>query len=110
MSDQELSLKQCKEVVKFSLENSTSKVKLPVMLWGSHGVGKTEIVKQLAEEEGYNLVVLHLATQDIVDLVGIPTKTEIEQADGSVTSVQQWACPEWLSDARKNFEKTGKPN
>jgi len=82
MADQDMTLNQCKEVVKFSLENSTEKVKLPVMLWGSHGVGKTEIVKQIAKEMGYNLVVLHLATQDIVDLVGIPTKTEIVKAMG----------------------------
>lgn len=110
MADQEMTLNQCKEVVKFSLNHSSSTVKLPVMLWGSHGVGKTEIVKQIAKEQGYNLVVLHLATQDIVDLVGIPTKTEVEQPDGSIKAVQQWACPEWLEKANKRYEETGEPN
>lgn len=111
MADQDMTLNQCKEVVKFSLLHSNAKIKLPVMLWGSHGVGKTEIVKQIAKEMGYNLVVLHLATQDIVDLVGIPTKTEVTDNDGNILDVvQQWACPDWLNKANKRFEETGEPN
>lgn len=111
MADQEMTLDQCKEIVKFSLENSTEKIKLPVMLWGSHGVGKTEIVKQIAKENGYNLVILHLATQDIVDLVGIPSKVEIKDNNGNVTHcIQKWSCPEWLDQANQRYLETGEPN
>jgi alkaline phosphatase D len=110
-NNQQMSLSQCKEVVRFSLENSSEKVKLPVMLWGSHGVGKTEVVKQIAEEMGYNLIVLHLATQDIVDLVGIPSKVEVLDDNGNVVEcIQKWSTPEWLINARQLSEENGKPN
>lgn len=92
--------------IKFAVENSTEKVKLPLMLWGHHGIGKTEIVKQSAEELGYNLVVLHLATQDIIDLIGRP----ITKKSKCGTDVQEWATPSWLQNALDNTALTGKPN
>lgn len=57
-------------------------------LWGQQGVGKTEIVKQVAQELGIGMVHLHLATQEVGDLVGLL----IERPDGSV----EHARPEWF--------------
>lgn len=91
--------------IKFSMENSTDRVKLPLILWGHHGVGKTEIVKQVAKDNGYNLVVLHLATQDIIDLIGRPVTKTIGDKQ-----IQDWSVPSWLHDAVTNYEKTGMPN
>lgn len=42
-------------------------------LWGNQGVGKTSIIKQYAASQGpaYGFVHLHLATQEVGDLIGL---------------------------------------
>lgn len=57
-------------------------------LWGVQGVGKTETVKQVAKELGVDFRHLHLATQEVGDLVGLLKHNE----DGTVGH----ARPEWL--------------
>jgi hypothetical protein len=111
MPNQEFSRDQITDIIRFSLENSKSKIKLPVALWGIHGVGKTSIVEQVAAELGYNLVVLHLATQDVADLIGIPRDMEIKDDQGHVVDkVTIWSCPDWLKAANDRYEATGEPN
>lgn len=41
-------------------------------LWGSPGIGKTEIVQQACEENGYELYTFPLATADSITIEGIP--------------------------------------
>jgi hypothetical protein len=48
----------------------------PAMLWGQPGVGKSEMIRQLAEENGAALVDIRLSQYDSVDLRGIPTVDE----------------------------------
>lgn len=57
-------------------------------LWGQQGVGKTQVVKQIADSLNYDLIHLHLATQEVGDLVGLLVHT----ADGTV----RHARPEWF--------------
>jgi len=57
-------------------------------LWGVQGVGKTETVRQIADSNGGGFVHLHLATQEVGDLVGLLKHNN----DGTVSH----ACPEWL--------------
>ena len=45
---------------------------LPVLLTGAPGVGKTAIVKTVAQELGYKLVVSHPVTSDPTDFKGLP--------------------------------------
>ena len=101
MASQEMNLAQTMDCIEFSIHASRKGIKLPLLLWGEHGIGKTEGVKQVAERLGYNVIILHLATQDIADLIGIPRE---------INGVTVWTEPEWLSNARKGTEKTGKPN
>jgi hypothetical protein len=110
MAHQQFNLKQIRKILKFSLENCSEKVKLPVCITGVHGIGKTEFVAEIAKENGFNLVVLHLAMQDICDLIGIPSKIDITLPDGTIDSIQTWSCPKWLHDANENYLKTGTPN
>jgi hypothetical protein len=112
MPSQVYDCKKVEEIIKFSLESSKGDYKLPVALWGLAGVGKTEFVKQVAESLGYNLVVVHLATQgDICDLIGMPKTSEFKDAEGNVIgSATVWSCPEWLFKALENAKATGKPN
>lgn len=60
---------------------------LPVMLWGDTGIGKTEIVKQVAAALGRPCLVETLATMESVDLRGLP----MNGADGVV-----WNRPDFL--------------
>lgn len=46
--------------------------KVPTFLWGSPGIGKSSIVKQIAEKKGVDFIDLRLALMDPTDLKGIP--------------------------------------
>jgi len=62
-----------------------------VHMIGDHGIGKTEIVKQFAESQGYHCEVLQLTVMDTGDLIGMP---ETIEKDGE--RVTAWAKPVWL--------------
>ena len=64
------------------------KHKIVPFLWGNQGIGKTQVIKQLAKEHNLGFVHLHLATQEVGDLIGLLTKSE----DGSVYHSR----PEWF--------------
>jgi hypothetical protein len=50
------------------------KRKTPICIWGRHGIGKTEIVENLAQQNGYPLVYIAPAQfEEMGDLVGMPT-------------------------------------
>ncbi len=65
-------------------------VKKPLMLRGRHGIGKSELVYQIAK--GMNLPVVERRASQMTegDLVGLP------KTDGDVTS---FCAPDWLADA-----------
>ncbi len=46
--------------------------KVPTFLWGAPGIGKSSIVKQIAEEKELGFIDLRLALMDPTDLKGIP--------------------------------------
>lgn len=52
-------------------------LRMPVMLWGSPGIGKTYMAKQTAEELDYNLIISHPITDDPTDYKGLPFAVEI---------------------------------
>lgn len=64
-------------------------VNVPPLLVGSMGVGKSQIVKQIATELGIGLVDLRLAQQESGDLIGLPY-----QKDGRTF----WAKPGWFPE------------
>jgi hypothetical protein len=110
MAAQEMSRTQAVDCIKFAIESSGN-VKLPIAVWGLHGVGKTEMMKVIAKELNMNLVVLHLATQDVADLIGIPRDMEIKDGKGNVVDkITIWSCPDWLHNAIKQSKETGKKN
>lgn len=57
-------------------------------IWGNQGIGKTQSVGQVAKDAGLGFVHLHLATQEVGDLVGLL----INNGDGTVSH----ARPEWF--------------
>ncbi|MCF6340893.1 MAG: MoxR family ATPase [Sulfurimonas sp.] len=46
--------------------------KVPMFLWGSPGIGKSSIVKQITDEKNIGFIDLRLALMDPTDLKGIP--------------------------------------
>jgi MoxR-like ATPase len=60
----------------------------PVYIWGPPGVGKSDVVNQVATELGRNLVDVRAILLDPVDLRGIPKITEDGRAE--------WCPPDFL--------------
>ncbi|KKK85320.1 hypothetical protein LCGC14_2774500, partial [marine sediment metagenome] len=66
----------------------------PAFLWGPPGVGKSNVVAQVADKMGYTLVDVRAALLDPVDLRGLPV---IE--DGKV----RWCPPDFLPKGKKKL-------
>jgi hypothetical protein len=50
------------------------------MILGSPGIGKSEIVKQVIEKLGYELMICHPVCDDVVDYKGLPSKVSNTEA------------------------------
>ena len=69
----------------------------PVMLWGPPGVGKSQIVAQVASRHGAPMIDVRLSQMEPSDLRGIPFRVE---RHGS--SAVEWAVPALLPDALRH--------
>lgn len=67
--------------------------KTPICIWGHHGIGKTQLVEQLAAEKGYKFAYIAPAQfEEMGDLVGMPKIDEKEDGERSTTFV----APDWV--------------
>ncbi len=65
----------------------------PVCIWGRHGIGKTELVQELAQSLGFQLVYLAPAQfEEMGDLTGMPKVTR-DEAGREVTRLMP---PDWV--------------
>ncbi len=64
--------------------------RFPVLMRGRHGIGKSTVVYQIAEERGLPVVERRASQMTEGDLLGLP------KVEGEVT---QWLAPEWLHNA-----------
>ena len=69
------------------------KAKYPVLTRGRHGIGKSTVVYQLAEQLGLPVVERRASQMTEGDLLGLPKVNK---------GVTQWLAPEWLHTACKN--------
>ena len=65
----------------------------PVMLWGAPGVGKSQMVEQIASRHGVPLVDIRLSQMEPSDLRGIPFR---------VGEHVEWATPAMLPDLERH--------
>lgn len=65
----------------------------PVMLWGPPGVGKSQMVAQVAEKNGVEVIDIRLSQMEPSDLRGIPFR------DGNTV---EWAIPAMLPDVSRH--------
>ena len=64
--------------------------KFPILIRGRHGIGKSTIVYQIAEQRGLPVVERRASQMTEGDLLGLP------KVEGNVT---KWLAPEWLHTA-----------
>ena len=67
----------------------------PVMLWGAPGVGKSQMVAQVADKQNTPLIDIRLSQMEPSDLRGIPFK---------VGDAVEWAVPVMLPNAQRHGE------
>lgn len=83
--------------------------KTSIMLKGTHGIGKTEFVKQLASDMGLNLVIWHAShAADAGDITGLPQMTDVEYIDPETGKTEtrkatKFAPPEWMMQDKPCF-------
>lgn len=68
----------------------------PVMLWGPPGVGKSQIVAQVARKNRVDVIDVRLSQMEPSDLRGIPFR---------VGEVVEWAVPAMLPDAQRHGKR-----
>lgn len=65
----------------------------PVCIWGMHGIGKTELVRQIAENNGYKFVYIAPAQfEEMGDLIGMPKIENNENGD----AITKFVPPAWV--------------
>jgi MoxR-like ATPase len=66
--------------------------RIPICIWGTHGIGKTEMVKDYAFARGWNFKYIAPAQfEEMGDFHGIPK--EVKTKNGSIT---KYSPPEWV--------------
>lgn len=66
--------------------------KTPICIWGTHGIGKTHSVEQVAKENGYEFTYIAPAQfEEMGDLLGMP---KIIEKDG--VTVTEIVAPDWV--------------
>jgi len=68
----------------------------PVMLWGAPGVGKSQMVAQVAANQSTPLIDIRLSQMEPSDLRGIPFR------DGETV---EWAVPSMLPNTQRHGAK-----
>ncbi len=68
--------------------NETAQRKVPICIWGSHGIGKTELVENFAKNNGFAFQYIAPAQfEEMGDLIGMPTIVENKTI---------FAAPNWV--------------
>jgi len=77
-----MKISEMKEVLRACIEAD-----IPAFVWGERGIGKSDSVFQLSEEMDMEFRDLRLATQEVSDLIGMPSRGDDQT---------RWLKPEWF--------------
>lgn len=72
------------------------KANVTPFVWGYHGIGKSQSVKQFAEENGHGFVDIRLGTQEVGDLLGLADFL-VDQETGQRIATK-FMMPEWVKN------------
>ncbi len=78
------------------------KAKVPAMLVGHHGVGKTEGTRQFSQENDYMLRILNLGTQEVGDVIGLADFLKDPKTGQNVAT--KFMIPTWAKDLKEFCE------
>lgn len=87
---------QVSTILNQEFESVTQGYHTPVMLWGAPGIGKSQIIAQVAIKHKVRMIDIRLSQMEPSDLRGIPFKNG-KQVD--------WAIPSLLPDAKRHGDK-----
>lgn len=73
---------------------------ISVLFRGDHGIGKSEVVAQIAQQLGLRLLDRRMSQTSEGDTVGLPKQTIIKGADGKAYDVTQFCPPEFVVKAK----------
>jgi hypothetical protein len=99
-----LTIEEFKRILNYILDNNkrlsdAGKGKITIEALGTHGIGKTESIIQVAEERGIKVVKINLAQiEELGDLVGFPLK-EYQLCDKE-------GQPKWISEKMIDYYLT----
>lgn len=65
----------------------------PILIWGSPGIGKSEIIRAIAKKRGISLIDIRLAQRDAIDIKGIPTANDFKRRTVWYLSGEWPDCP-----------------
>lgn len=72
------------------------KSRIVPLVWGKHGLGKTEVHQQIAQELNYNFIYLTFgAVEDVGDIIGLPNPN----SDGTTSHLR----PDWFPTTPGNI-------
>ena len=91
---------QLAEILDYEFVAASAGQHTPVMLWGPPGVGKSQIVAQIAARHTVQVIDVRLSQMEPSDLRGIPFR--VEQHGKSAV---EWAAPSLLPDALRNGDR-----
>jgi len=74
------------------------KAGFPVMVRGRHGIGKSQVAYQTADDLGLEVVERRASQMTEGDLLGLPDTSEMEVAGGE-RKVTTWNAPDWFATA-----------
>ncbi len=94
-----MNISSTKQLIKNAAEKA---LPVPILMIGQMGVGKSQIVSQVAEELKIGFIDLRLAQQEPGDLIGIPRSHERKnEKTGKMETVTIYARPEWFPNAEE---------
>ena len=113
-----MNIKQAKEEIKHTVQAYLSKDAFgeykipavrqrPVLLIGPPGIGKTQIMEQIASECEIGLVAYTITHHTRQSAVGLPFITE-EQYDGKTYSVTEYTMSEIIASVYRKIEESGR--
>lgn len=113
-----MNIKQAKQEIRNTLRAYLSKDDLgnylippkrqrPVLLMGPPGIGKTQIMEQIAEEEGIPLISYTMTHHTRQSVIGLPFIVH-QQFQGEDTPVTEYTMSEILATVYEMMEKTGR--
>ncbi|MFM2375118.1 MAG: hypothetical protein RLZZ165_215 [Bacteroidota bacterium] len=76
-----------------AMAEAAGRMKTPICIWGQHGIGKTQLVEQIARQNGYRWAYIAPAQfEEMGDLVGMPRIAD--QAHGRAAT--EFVPPDWV--------------